>query len=186
MSALQAQELRLDVSQVLDRVQHGILDRSARVQLLEGRLIQMAPQGFVHLWTTSALAAALREVYGPAHAVLEEQPLQLDSHNLPEPDVAVLTEPLGALRGIPTGSQTLLVAEVAWTSQSLDREKARLYAAAGVSHYWLVDAKQRLVRAFSEPGPDGYERVATLRAPDTLTPPGAAEVIAIASLFPAD
>ena len=60
----------------------------------------------------------------------------------------------------------LLVIEVAETSVRLDLvRKARIYAAAGVPTYWVVDLGRDLVHVHTEPTADGYASV-TQHGPD--------------------
>lgn len=81
--------------------------------------------------------------------------------------------------------------EVALTSLRYDRvRKARLYAAAGIPEYWIVNLVDRQLEVFRQPTPDGYaeclteaEDVRPLHAagpPLRVTrPPAAAEVTAL-------
>jgi Uma2 family endonuclease len=48
---------------------------------------------------------------------------------------------------------------VAETSLARDRGKARLYAAAGVTEYWIVNLPEQILEVHRQPGPEGYAAV---------------------------
>jgi Uma2 family endonuclease len=70
-----------------------------------------------------------------------ESPLRLGERDEPEPDLALVQQrPDGYLEAHPGPVDTVLVMEVADSSLPFDLEiKARLYAAAGIPGYWVVD-----------------------------------------------
>jgi Uma2 family endonuclease len=158
-----------DVARMVDE---GILRPDEPVELLEGRLVIVSPQGPPHASLVGALAEKLRAAYGARHAVREEKPLEL-SDSLPEPDVAVVRgEQLDYAAQHPSGSDALLVVEVAVTSQMLDRDKARLYAKASVPVFWLLDVPARRLEVHTDPQPDGrYRFVQVLSDEDAAGPP---------------
>jgi Uma2 family endonuclease len=67
----------------------------------------------------------------------------------------------------------LLVVEVSVTTLGRDLEmKLPRYAAAGIPHYWVVDAKRSVVHAHSEPVDGDYKTVLTVRFREPLAVPG--------------
>jgi Putative restriction endonuclease len=113
-------------------VEAGVIGPDEPLELLEGRLVLVSPQGPPHASLVGALAEKLRAAYGAGHAVREEKPLELPD-SLPGPDVAVVHgAQLDYAARHPNAGDALLVVEVAVTSQALDHEKARIYARAGV------------------------------------------------------
>jgi Uma2 family endonuclease len=94
----------------------------------------------------------------------------LDDLSEPEPDLAIV--PLGKYR-TEHPKRALLVIEVADSTLSKDRRlKSRLYAAARIPEYWLVDVAARAIDVFTEPTPEGY--ASTRRVTD-----GALEIAAL-------
>jgi Uma2 family endonuclease len=88
--------------------------------------------------------------------VRPQLPLNATPDSLPEPDLVVVKgQPLDYQHRHPVGVETLLVVEVARTSQAVDRRKAEIYAAAGVPVYWLVDLTERRIEVFSQPSSTG-------------------------------
>jgi Uma2 family endonuclease len=73
-----------------------------------------------------------------------ESPLVLGDRQEPEPDLALVTVREDAyLNAHPSGSDTLLVIEVADSSLPFDLDrKYRLYADAGIPNYWVVDVQE--------------------------------------------
>ena len=74
----------------------------------------------------------------------------------PEPDL--LVAPLGDYLDAPPDKAWLIV-EVADSSLERDRAKARLYAAAGVTEYWIINLLDKHVEVHREPQAGGYARV---------------------------
>ncbi len=140
-----------------------------RVELVDGRMVTMSPQGSRHLAVVRRLATALRRQVPADHDVTEHSPLALGGLSMPEPDVAI-TPPVSD-REYPRDA--VLVVEVADSSLAYDLGvKARLYAGARVPTYWLVDLTRDEVRVHTAPSGDGdtasYREVSTLGATSVL------------------
>jgi Uma2 family endonuclease len=146
----------------------GVLD-DARVELLYGRLVSMSPQGGPHSYGVTELARLLITAVAQRARVRIQMPLAVSDLSEPESDVAVVA-PGAYLEEHP--STAWLVIEVADSSLDRDRDKAMLYAAAGVVEYWIVNLTDAVVEVHSGPTRDGYIRVtqhgrgATLRIPE--------------------
>jgi len=146
------------------------------VELVEGFLVDVSPQGPQH----AALVQALMRWFAPNLDLLRVQmPLAAGEASEPEPDIALVEH------DDPTRhpSTALLVVEVAVTSQEQDEHKATLYARAAVPTYWLVDVRSRTVTAFSEPSSDGYGHRLVLDGDDPLPAPVPAEPMTVTKLF---
>ena len=85
---------------------------------------------------------------------------------------------------VPTTAH--LVVEVADSSLRKDRGlKARIYAAAGVSDYWVVNVRDRVVEVHAEPTDRGYARVSSHGSGETVSPLDFPDVdIPVAALWP--
>ena len=147
---------RFTVDEVNRMAAQGILGEDEPVELLEGELLIVSPQDPRHAAAVAALARRLTDLYRVDAHVRPQCPLNATPDSLPEPDLAVVKgQPLDYQHRHPVGVETLLVVEVARTSQAVDRRKARIYAAAGVPAYWLVDLAERRIEVFSQPSPAG-------------------------------
>lgn len=133
-----------------------------RVELLDGLLVDMTAQGEEH----ARVIQELMLILVPAGRQLRVQmPLTMLDGSVPEPDLAVAEHsPDPSIRP----NVALLVVEVSITSKARDLGKARIYAAAGVPRYWIVDIPGELVLEHTDPGPDGYAVVTPLRGDDVL------------------
>jgi Uma2 family endonuclease len=171
----QAPERTFTPREVMRMVEAGILAEDERVELIEGRLVIVSPQGPPHASLVGALADRLRSAYGAGYAVREEKPIELVD-SLPEPDVAVVrgSQADYASRH-PAAGDVLLAVEVAVTSQAVDREKTRVYARSAVATVWVIDVPARRVEVYGDPQPDGrYRVVQVLGEDDVVAAPGVA------------
>jgi Uma2 family endonuclease len=136
----------------------GILTDEDRVELIDGEILKMSPIGARHMRCVMFLNEAfVRRLDGRA-VVSPQNSLRLHRRTEPQPDVVLLRPPLARYaRTIPGPNDTLLVVEVADTSQYRDRVvKLPRYAAAGVPGVWIVDLDAAVVDVHREPSPKGY------------------------------
>ena len=138
-------------------VEAGILGEDEHVELLDGALVEMSPQGRDHVIAMTKLARRLEGIYATNAHVLEDKPLSTSPHDLPEPDVAVYRGRLEDYPEHPIGRDAILVAEVAWSSLRIDRQKASIYAAGGVEVYWLLDLQARKLEVRTTPVDGAYQ-----------------------------
>lgn len=142
-------------------VDSGVFEE-LRIELLDGLLVDMSPQGERHAKVIKRLMVLCA---GRTELQRVQMPLAIAAGWIPEPDVA-LVENDNDPDSSPTSA--LLVVEVAVSSQAHDRRKAPVYARAGISRYWIVDVPAGTVVEHTNPTPDGYATVATLSGDDTL------------------
>lgn len=187
MSAVQDLPRRRFTADEVDRmVQAGVLSEDDPLELIDGELVVVSPQGPPHASVKNAVLRALGQAYAGSDAhVRSQDPLDLDEVSRPEPDVAIVRgSPLDYATRHPTGADTLLVVEVAWTSHDVDRAKASVYARAGVPVYWLLDLRARRLEVHEQPRADGtWSRVTLLGEDQALELPGA-EHLRVADLLP--
>src|SRR6266496_6794027 len=87
----------------------GILPPDARVELIDGEVIKMAPIGSHHNGSVVELDEALRERLGRRVSISIQGPLQLERHWNPQPDVLVLKRRNDHYRNAnPTAADVLL------------------------------------------------------------------------------
>ena len=134
-------------------VAEGVLQPDDRVELLEGVVVAMAPQGPRHEVAGDLVAEALRRAVQQRAAVRVQRSFVAGRYSVPEPDVAVVP---GQLRdyGKSRPTTALLVVEVADSSLAQERiTKAAIYAAAGIPEYWIVNLRNDHVEVFRTPDP---------------------------------
>lgn len=149
---------RLTVADYYRMAEVGILDVEARVELIDGDIIDMAPLGSPHAAAVHFLTEVLvRAVDGRAN-VLAQDPVRLSDFSEPQPDLALLRRRDDFYRERhPRPEDVLLIVEVAATSLRFDREtKLPLYARHGVPEMWLVDLGSRRLSRFRAPQHGSY------------------------------
>lgn len=168
------------------RMAEAGLFEGRRVELLEGEVIAMTPQGAAHASAVSRIVRALVSALGENASVRPQLPLALGDRSEPEPDVAVCNpEPRDYAARHPGPGDVLLVIEVADTSLGYDRgPKAAAYARAGVPLLWIVDLTARHVEVHGEPDSAGrYRRRQSITGEAQLELPGGGAV-AVSALLP--
>lgn len=172
---------RFTVPEVLRMVETGVLREDEPVELIEGELIVVPPQGFDHGNRVTAITMLLVPLYAGTAMVRVQLLLDVDLESLPEPDFLIARETPGRH---PRGSDALLAIEVTKTSHAMDRAKARLYARAGIPVYWLIDLVAHRIEERAQPDVDGEYRITKLYTPrDEIELPGLAERIRVANLL---
>lgn len=166
-------------------VEAGVFGPADRLELIEGQLLAMTPQGSRHAAIVNQVGDVLRDAFGAGYSIRTQSPLAIGDDSEPEPDLAVVRgQALDYLEAHPTNA--LLVVEVSDESLRRDRTlKQRLYAGHAVPEYWVLALPDACLEVYRDPAAGGYRSVATLRAGDRIAPlacPGAA--IAVADLLP--
>ena len=164
----------------------GMFHPEECLELIEGEIIQMSPQGSQHATAVTLVENVLRTVFGNNYVVRVQMPLAISSASEPEPDLAVVT---GAPRDYrdehPTTAE--LVVEIADTTLAYDRtRKTDLYAQAGIQEYWIINLINRQLEVYRQPssGP-AYQSHEIKTSSDTIVPLRAPQQpIAIADLLP--
>jgi hypothetical protein len=136
----------------------GILPPDARVELLDGVIVEMTPIGSSHAACVDRLNVRLQRSCGERAIVRVQGPIRLNAYSEPQPDLSLL-KPRADFYGSahPGPNDVLLVIEVADASLRFDRDvKMPLYARAGVAEYWLIDVVNDTVEVFGQPSPGGY------------------------------
>jgi len=166
-------------------VESGGFAPGARIELLDGEIIAMSPQGPQHVTATQLVAEALRERLPAGYLVRVQAPIALDDRSEPEPDICVVR---GKVRDYARShpSAALLVIEVSDSSLEQHRTvKARAYARNGIPEYWVVNVKERVIGVYTNPRAGGYGQVQVLRELDDIAAESIAGVrMAVADLLP--
>ena len=143
---------RYSVAEFHQMCESGMFD-DCKPMLINGEVWEMAKPGPAHNMSVGLTDTALRKIFSTGYWVRIQMPLVLGQRSDPEPDIAIVT---GSPRDYPTNPTTAaLVVEVADTSLDMDTgDKARLYAAAGILDYWVIDLNNRLLILHRDPRPD--------------------------------
>jgi Uma2 family endonuclease len=87
-----------------------------------------------------------------------QNPIRIDNYDEPQPDVALLrprADDYGTAKAKP--ADILLLVEVADRTLRMDLgRKARIYAAGGVTEYWVVDLNHNVLYVHRDPAVGSY------------------------------
>ena len=156
-----------------------------RLELLEGEILQMPPQGSLHVTAVRLVEDEMRKAFGAGYEVRTQAPLALDPYSEPEPDIAVVP---GTARDYRDAHPVtaLLIAEVSDSTLGFDRRrKSALYARAGIPEFWIVNLIDRCIEVFRKPEGDGYSFSRQFKPGESVTPLSAPDAeIRVADLLP--
>ncbi len=132
---------RITVEEYYRMAEVGLLARDARVELIEGEIIDMPAIGSDHASVVDQLAQLLFEAVSSRAILRVQNPVRLSRSSEPEPDIAVLKPRADRYRHAhPVGLDTLLVIEVSDSSLRYDCDvKVPLYARHEVPEVWIID-----------------------------------------------
>ena len=179
---------RIPTAEYLRLIETGVLGKEDRVELLGGVIVAMTPSDPSHATATMRATFALARAVGSRAAIRTQFSLIAGAWSVPEPDVAVVPGTLDDYEHAhPTTAR--LVVEVSNTSLKQDRlSKSRIYAAANIPEYWIVNLRESVVEVMRDPDPATalYRDTRICTAGDALelvALPGAR--VAVAELLPA-
>jgi Uma2 family endonuclease len=162
------------VDEYVELVNSGILGDDARVELIEGQIVEMNPIGSEHMWGVNSLTVTFAIRGGVLPSI--QNPIRLPDRSMPQPDFVALRP--GTKRRIPLPEDILLIAEVSDTSLRHDRTtKGLLYARAGIPEYWIVDLNGERIEVYREPAADGYRAIHLYGRGESLSPAFAPELV---------
>jgi len=161
---------RFTVDEYYRMAEAGILHEDDRVELIEGEIVEMAPIGSRHAACVKRLNSLLSQRVGARALVGVQDPIRLDEHSEPQPDVTILLPRPDFYASVHPGPGDILLAvEVADTSAEYDREvKVPLYARSGIRESWLVDLPAGVVEVYRDPSPQGYRQTQHLKRGDRI------------------
>lgn len=161
---------RLSVDDYYRMTETGVLAPDARVELIEGEIIDMAPIGSRHGGTVGFILRQLAEAVGRSAMLLSQSSLRLDRWSEPQPDLMLLRPRADFYRkSYPTASDVLLLIEVSDSTLRYDRQvKVPLYARHGVPEVWIVDLTGNELHCLRSPQEGAYAHATCLRAPGSV------------------
>jgi Uma2 family endonuclease len=143
---------RFSVDQYHAMIQADILTEDDPVELIEGWLVTKHSKTPRHSVITQLVREAIAQLLPSGWYVDAQEPVTTKDSE-PEPDVAVVR---GNRRQYfdryPGPQDVALVVEVADSTLRRDRSlKKRVYAAAGISIYWIINLLDNQIEVYSEP-----------------------------------
>jgi len=150
----------------------GVIKPDARVELLDGEIIDMMPIGPFHGGVTKRLNHYFARLGKGRWLVAVQDPVHLDKHSEPQPDLMLLKPVPGDYTDRHPGpADVFLLIEVADTSLAYDcQDKLPAYGRAGISEVWIVNLEDQSVELYREPHMAGYGSTMVLRTGQKATP----------------
>lgn len=149
---------RWTIAEYRHMAETGTLSSDARVELIDGEIIDMAPIGPAHAGIVDQLTQLLLQAVAGTAIVRVQNPIELSDDSEPEPDLTLLRPRADFYkRRLPGAEDVLLAIEVADSTLVRDRDvKRALYARHGIPEYWIVDIRDEQILTFRDPVGDIY------------------------------
>jgi Uma2 family endonuclease len=163
---------RFSVKDYYRMAEAGVLRPDARVELLDGEIIDMSPIGPFHGSVTKYLTQLFTAAAKGRWITAVQDPVSLDDHSEPQPDLMLLKPiPDYYRKSHPRPEDVFLVIEVSDTTLAIDRnEKLPAYGRAGIAEAWVVNLNEETIEVYREPHFTGYNSKTVLRAGDQASP----------------
>ncbi len=162
-----------------------------RAILVEGEILAMPAMNKPHRTALVLADEAFRAAFGPGYFMSMQSPFGIGKATDPEPDLAVIR---GTVRDYVDQDLTAaeIIVEISDTTYAYDqREKASLYAKAGVQDYWIVRLKTRQLEVYRQPQPDdtqpfgfGYSEKTIYEGDAIVQPLASPRPVSVSALLP--
>lgn len=162
---------------------HGLYE-GRRAILIDGVILEQGQMTPAFACALEMAGAHLRPMFGPEWGLRQQSPLPRDASTDPVPNLFVYRRADRKPNEHPTTAA--LVVEVTDAHNfAMNTTKARIYAAAGVADYWVLDIENGELLVFRDPASDQYRLRLTLGPTDTVSPLAAPNSsVIVADLLP--
>lgn len=139
-------------------VEYGLLPAEARVELLEGEIIEMSPINSPHSGTINRLQKYLEKMLGDEYVISSQNPIQIGPFSEPQPDLAILQwRDDFYFDKHPAPSEVIFLVEIADSTLEKDREiKLPIYAKVNIPEVWIVNLKAKQLEVYTLPQDSAY------------------------------
>ena len=140
-------------------IESGVLEGKP-VELLDGEIIKMSPEGIPHSYTNDSVVKYLRNILANLADVRESHPITL-ANSEPEPDIAIVRLPETIYRQHhPYAEDIYWLIEISNKTLKLDREeKSKIYARNSIIEYWIIDLVNNKLIVHTEPKDSKYTQI---------------------------
>ena len=140
----------------------GVFAADARLELIEGEILEMSPVGKRHAACIGRLTEVLSKHMSGRAILWVQNPIRLNDLSVPQPDVALLRKRDDFYENeLPKPYDVLLIVEVADSTVGYDREiKLKLYARAGIAEVWIANLPDAGIEIYIAPSGDAYRTAA--------------------------
>lgn len=148
--ASSVQRIQFTVEEYYKMAGTGILKPEDRVELIHGEIFRMSPINSLHAGIVNFFTRRLLKALEGKASVCIQNPLSIDEHSEPQPDVLVTHFRQDDYRNHhPRPEDVLLLIEVSDATLRLDRDtKLPLYARAGIPECWIVNLRKKQIEIY--------------------------------------
>ncbi|GAP98209.1 Uma2 family endonuclease [Leptolyngbya sp. NIES-2104] len=144
-------------------VEAGVFDE-VPVELLDGELIDMSPEGVPHSSLSDRSSRYLQRLLDERAIVRVGHPITLSNRSEPEPDLAIV-DPQEDIYFDHHPYPENIFWLIEYSDSSLEKDlkiKSKVYAEAGIVEYWVINLRTRELIVFREPVQGKYQQKSTL------------------------
>jgi Uma2 family endonuclease len=177
----------LTVDDYHQMIETGIIHEGEHTELISGQIFNMAAKGTRHTVANTELVSELLLILGRRAKIRCQDPISLANNSEPEPDIVIAKlRADNYVNSHPVPADIILVVEVADLTLNFDRNtKAPLYAAAGISEYWIVNLVDDRLEIYSQPEGDIYTNTQIVLPPRSINIPHFPEItLDLTTIFP--
>ncbi len=144
---------RITVDEYERIVASGALEDPARIELIDGYMVDKMAKSPGHSYSTIEAHQALSGRLPAGWSARMEQPVRIPAYDEPEPDISVVRGASADYRSrVPDPADVALLVEVSDTTLVQDRGlKLAAYAKDGIPVYWIVNLVDRQVEVYTRP-----------------------------------
>ena len=173
--AITPQQGLLTVDEYHALVEQGVLDEDSRVELVNGKIVEMPPIGPRHQYNVNRLNQMFMLLLVGRMTLSIQNSVRFGRRLERNPDVVLLANhdegPRYYETNLPTPTDVLLLVEVSDSTIQTDLgEKALQYAAHGIIDYWVLDLQADCVVIHREPTAGGYASVRSATRGESISP----------------
>jgi len=163
-------ERLFSIDEYYSMAEAGILKEDERTELIRGRIMRMSAPGSQQASTVMRVNALFFRYVDQAAIMSVRNPVRLDDHSEPQPDVALLRRRDDFYGDAhPSPPDVLLIVEVADSSDEYDRDvKLPLYAQADIPEAWIVCRNDDHVLVHRDPVGGAYDDVRQAQRGETI------------------
>ncbi len=160
----------------------GILKPDDKVELIKGEIFTMSPIGKRHAYTVDELTEMLIIKLRGLAVIRNQNPITIENHSEPEPDIAVAKLPKETYRDQrhPAPSDIFFLIEVSDSTLNFDQtKKLPVYAEADIAEVWLVNLNEEEIEVYKQPQGGKYKQLSTYQAGERIPLTGFDQELAV-------
>lgn len=162
---------RLTVKEYYQMGALGILDPHESIELINGQIVKKPMKGTSHEAAITRIGRILGNALQSSALIRYQAPIHLNKYSEPEPDLAIVKlDELDYENHHPQPREIYLLIEVADSSIERDTDfKAKVYAQAEISDYWVLDLSNRQLYVFRQPFQGDYQQKTILSESEDIS-----------------